>query len=195
MYEICLLIILSAGSGRLPLSRSRALGAPSDSPPLSRPLYLQTRADSPVPGYARNNPPATVRTRRISRGCYEPPARFEVWFACLLVCLITSRIKRHHPRQWMQLIKRDIGNRERADASASSDFSALAEQEATSKHRCELGVAVARNTRHHRGDVSGDTSLNDALILHRARWAQRTRPPYVQGPHPTPASPSSSPCS
>ncbi|EFN71077.1 hypothetical protein EAG_06232 [Camponotus floridanus] len=50
-------------------------------------------------------------------------------------------------------------------------------------------VAVARNTRRHQGDVSGDTSLKDALISHRARWAQRSRPPpplpplHVQGSH------------
>lgn len=56
-------------------------------------------------------------------------------------------------------------------------------------------VAVARNTRRHQGDVSGDTSLKDALISHRARWAQRSRPPHVQGPHTPSASPSSSSCS
>lgn len=68
MYEICLLIILSAGGARLPLSRSRALGAPlpSTPPPFYLPVVVmpldQTRACSPVSKYPRE----------INRGrCYD----------------------------------------------------------------------------------------------------------------------------
>lgn len=71
MYEICLLIILSAGSGRLPLSRSRALGAQRSSslplfpPPVAvmPPSLIKPVPVCPVLGDARNNLAATVMRR------------------------------------------------------------------------------------------------------------------------------------